>query len=93
MRFRLLLSAIAALAFLGTSVETRAADGDGVRTKTHHATRHHRRYWRGGPVGGYRYGYQHTPFTFSDANDYPGHYNNQNFWERVETQRNYPIGY
>ncbi|MGO9546380.1 MAG: hypothetical protein ACLPPF_16490 [Rhodomicrobium sp.] len=92
MRFGLLISAIAALAFLGTSVETRAADGDGARTRAHHAKRYHRRYCCG-HVGGYRYGEQHTPFTFNDANDYPGHYNNQNLWERVETQRNYPVGY
>ena len=88
---RLLISAIAVLAVFGFSVESRADEGrSGYRARSH-VTRHHRLYGR--QVGGYRYWYQHTPFTFSDANNYPGHYNNQTFWERVQTQRNYPIQY
>ena len=94
MRFRLLVVAVAVLAAFGFAAGSRAADGPaGYRAKRHHhAGRYHRRAWRG-YVGGHRYGDQHTPFTFNDANNYPGHYNNQHFWERVETQRNYPVGY
>ncbi len=92
---RLLLSAIVALAAFGTSVAANAAEptaGYHARAHRHYSARHNPRY-HGRFVGGYRYWYQTTPFTFSDAENYPGHYDNQTFWERVETQRNYPVGY
>ncbi len=89
---RLLLSSIIVLVAFGTSAESRA---DGVwprhHARAHHGARHYPRYCC--HVGGYRYWYQHTPFTFTDANNYPGYYNNQTFWERVQTQRNYPVQY
>ena len=91
---RLLLTAIIALAAFGTAVESRA-DGApaGYRAKAHRSTaRHHHRYYSR-PVGGHLYGEQHESFPYNDANNYPGHYNNQSLWERVETQRNYPVGY
>ncbi len=94
MRFRLLICAIAALAAFGFSAESRADDASaGYRAKSHHVTRHRHRLYGGRPVGGYRYWYQNEPFKFSDSNNYPGHYDNQSFWERVQTQRNYPVQY
>ncbi len=89
---RLLFSAIAALAVLGLSAEVRADDG-GYRPKHHRSARHCCRYYFGRPIGGYLFGHQHTPWTFTDADNYPGYYNNQTFWERVQTQRNYPVQY
>jgi hypothetical protein len=90
---RLLIVAIAALAAFGFSMESRADGGtEGYRAKSHHGARHHQRFY-GRQVGGYRYWYQNEPFKFSDSNNYPGHYNNQTFWERVQTQRNYPVNY
>ena len=48
-----------------------------------------------GQIGGYRYGPFPDRFEFKNgsAYNYPGHYNNQTFWERVQTQRNYPVQY
>jgi len=90
---RLLISAIATLAAFGFSVESHADEsGAGYRARSHHVARHRHRFY-GRQVGGYRYWYQNTPFTFSDANNYPGHYDNQSLWERVQTQRNYPVQY
>jgi hypothetical protein len=93
MRSRLLIGAIAALAAFGFSVESRADEGpSGYRAKSHRVTRHRERFY-GRQVGGYRYWYQNTPFSFSDSNNAPGHYENHTFWERVQTQRNYPVQY
>jgi hypothetical protein len=90
---RLLIGAIAALAAFGISVESHADDGPGgYRAKSHQGARHRHQFY-GRQVGGYRYWYQHEPFKFSDSNNYPGHYDNQTFWERVQTQRNYPVNY
>ncbi len=90
---RFLIGAIAALAAIGLPVVA-CADGytAGHRARVHHGAHHYPSY-HGRLVGGYRYWYQNAPFTFTDAQNYPGHYNNQTFWERVETQRNYPVGY
>jgi hypothetical protein len=90
---RLLISAIAALATFGFSVASHAEEGAaGYRAKSHHVT-HHRHRFYGRQVGGHRYWFQHEPFALSDSNNYPGHYGNQTFWERVQTQRNYPVQY
>jgi hypothetical protein len=95
MRLRLVLTAAAILAAFGVSAESRAADTApaGHRAKAHHGAHHGARHraWRG--VGGYRYGYQNTPSIVTGAENYPGYTNNQSLWERVETQRNYPVGY
>jgi hypothetical protein len=88
MRFRLLISALAAFGF---PAESHVGGPAGYRAKTHRGVHHYRRVCCF--VGGHRFGYQHTPFTFNDSNDYPGYYNNQTFWERVQTQRNYPVQY
>ncbi|MGO8955466.1 MAG: hypothetical protein ACLPWS_21865 [Rhodomicrobium sp.] len=93
MGFRLLLT-IAALAAFGMTVESRA-DGApaGYHSRAHrHTARHYRRYCCQ-PVGGHRYGETYSMPPMSDTNGYPGFYNNQTFWERVQTQRNYPVGY
>ncbi len=97
---RLLLSAIVALATFGLSSGSRAAEFPaGHRASAQHNARHHHRFYNRqvggyyGSIGGYRYGYENTPRVFSDAENYPGYYNNQTFWERVQTQRNYPVQY
>ncbi len=89
---RLLLSAAALAVAFAFPVESRADGTPAYHAKSHHVARHYHRFCCG-PVGGHRYWYQNDPFPYNDANDYPGHYNNQTFWERVETQRNYPVGY
>ena len=93
MSSRLLVSAMAALVAFGFSLDCSAAErAEGYRAKPHRVVRHRQRFY-GRHVGGHRYWYQNTPLTFSDSNNYPGHYNNQSFWERVQTQRNYPVQY
>jgi len=93
MRSRLLIGAIAAAVVFGLSAGSRADEHpEGYRAKSHHATRYRHRFY-GRHAGGYRYWYQNTPFTLSDSYNYPGHYNNQSLWERVQTQRNYPVQY
>jgi hypothetical protein len=51
-------------------------------------------------VGGHRFGYQHTPFLyrFQLPNQLANYHctpvcNDQTFWERVETQGQYPVRY
>jgi hypothetical protein len=48
-----------------------------------------------GQIGGHRYGPVPERYEFQNgsAYSYPGHYNNQTFWERVQTQRNFPVQY
>jgi hypothetical protein len=93
MRSRLLIGAIAAVAGFGFSLDCHAEGrAEGYRAKSHRITRHRHRFY-GHHAGGHRFGHQNAPFTFSDSNNYPGHYNNQTFWERVQTQRNYPVQY
>jgi hypothetical protein len=94
MSSRLFLSAAALLVAFAFPVKSHAADGVPAHSKWRHARHYH--YDHGyffGPPGGSRFWWQTKPFPYNDQNDYPGHYNNQTFWERVETQRNYPIGY
>ncbi len=88
---RLVLSAAVLLAAFAFTVESQAADGSAPHSKWRHAR--HYGYHHYGPVGGYRFWWQNAPFPYNDQQDYPGHYNNQTFWERVETQRNFPVGY
>lgn len=91
MSSRLLLGAAAILAAFAFPAVSQAADAGGAHAKKHHG-HHHHRYLRD-RVGGHRYWYQNKSFPFNDQNSAPGHYNNQEFWERVQTQRNYPLGY
>jgi hypothetical protein len=100
MGYRVLLCMVAAIAAFGWPVESQAADGGrpAYRSKSYRSAYRHHRFYRNydgsyGYVGGYRNFEENTPFTFSSANNYPGHYNNQTFWERVQTQRNYPVQY
>jgi hypothetical protein len=86
---RLLLGAAMMLAAFAFPVASQAADAHGAHAKKHHGAQHHRY----NHVGGHRYWYQNESFPFNPQNNAPGHYNNQTFWERVETQRNYPVGY
>ena len=48
-----------------------------------------------GQIGGYSYGPvpERNEFLKGSTYNYPGHYNNQFFWERVQTQRNFPVQY
>jgi hypothetical protein len=104
---RLLLSAALALAVLGTAAQTEAEAGyrNGRAHHRHYAPAPHSygfysfgspsEYYAHRPVGGHSYYWQHRawPFVNGAAYNYPGHYNNQTFWERVQTQANYPIQY
>ena len=88
---RLLLGAAAVLAAFAFPAASQAGDDGVAHAKKHHGY-HHQRYCCE-HVGGHRYWYQNKSFPYNDQNSAPGYYNNQYFWERVETQRNYPIGY
>jgi hypothetical protein len=102
MGFRLVLSTAAALlAIAALALESSAAEiGDGNGNR---AARRGRFYtgqygqYGGyyGQIGGHRYGTvpERNPFVNGSAYSYPGYYNNQTFWERVQTQRNYPVQY
>jgi hypothetical protein len=48
-----------------------------------------------GQIGGYSYGPvpERNEFLKGSTYNYPGYYNNQFFWERVQTQRNFPVQY
>lgn len=48
-----------------------------------------------GQIGGHSYGPVPERFEFLNGStyNYPGYYNNQFFWERVQTQRNFPVQY
>jgi hypothetical protein len=99
MMSRILFSAFLALAAFGTSVESFAGDNaQGYHRRGHHhysrGPRHHE-FYAYDPIGGYLFGWQHRPFNYQGAagNNYPGYYNNQSFWERVQTQANYPVQY
>jgi hypothetical protein len=86
---RLLLGVAVVVAAFAFPVASQAADTGGTHAKRHHGAKH----YRYGHVGGHRYWYQNEAFPFNPQNNAPGYYNNQSFWERVETQRNYPVGY
>ena len=105
---RILLSAALALAVLGTTGASQAAENGYHHRRAHHhsyAPAQHSyeffsfgypsEYYAHRPVGGHSYYWQHRawPFVNGAAYNYPGYYNNQSFWERVQTQANYPIQY
>ncbi len=87
---RLLLSAAAVLLAFALPAASRADDASGVHAKKHHYTHHYRQ--EGRMVGGHRYWYQTESFPYNDQYSAPGHYNNQSFWDRVQTGSNYPVG-
>jgi hypothetical protein len=100
MSSRILLSAIIAFAVFGSSVESQARQySRGYRPKARYnysqvPHRYGRTYTFREGVGGHRYGDQLTsPFASGSSYNYPGHYNNQTFWERVQTQAGYPVQY
>ncbi len=104
---RILLSAALAVAVLGTSVPSEAAEYGYHHRRGHNHTYapapNYYGFYSGGytsgyvhrPVGGHSYYWQHRawPFVNGAAYNYPGFYNNQSFWERVQTQANYPVQY
>ncbi len=103
---RLLLSAALALAVLGVSAPTEAstyarhhhrAYHHGYATGPHSYEFYSYDYpsWYRPHVGGHSYYWQHRawPFVNGASYNYPGFYNNQTFWERVQTQANYPVQY
>ena len=98
MGLRFVLAAAAALlaitAFAPESGAAESRKGNRHRVLKHHSQR---LYFGGyyGQIGGYLYGPlpEHGEFRNESAYNYPGHYNNQTFWERVQTQRNYPVQY
>jgi hypothetical protein len=88
---RLLLSAAAVLLAFALPATSHAADTDtGAHAKKHHYTHHYDR--DGKQVGGHRYWYQTESFPYNDQYSAPGHYNNQSFWDRVQSGSNYPVG-
>ena len=104
---RHILSAALALAVLGAAADAQAADGTRYR-RAHHRQAYAAApnsyefysfgssgYYGRRPVGGHAYYWQHRswPFVEGAAYNYPGYYNNQSFWERVQTQANYPVQY
>jgi hypothetical protein len=96
---KLLFSAVLAIAAFATSVESFAADYRHGRHAYSGYGRSHEFYLDGyghsrRHVGGHRFGHQHNPAIFGNKGyNYPGYYNNQTFWERVQTQANYPVQY
>ncbi len=105
---RILLSAALALAVLGASVPSQAAEYVYHHRRVHNHAAYAPAPWYYGfysfgypegyvhhPVGGHSYYWQHRawPFVNGAAYNYPGFYNNQTFWERVQTQANYPVQY
>lgn len=106
---RHLLSAALALAVLGAAAEAQAADNGYPHRRGHHRQAYAAAapnsyeffsfgssgYYGRRPVGGHAYYWQHRawPFVNGSAYNYPGYYNNQSFWERVQTQANFPVQY
>ena len=93
MVFRLVtVAAAAVLTMSALTVASSAADVD-------NGARHRLRYQYGGgyfgQIGGHYYGVvpERNPFKNESTYNYPGHLNNQTFWERVQTQRNFPVQY
>jgi len=103
---RIILSAALALAVLG-SMQAEAADygyrhrraqqyyDTAPRSYGFFSYGYPSEYYTRRPVGGHSYYWQHRawPFVNGAAYNYPGFYNNQTFWERVQTQANYPVQY
>lgn len=96
---RLLLSAALSVVVLGGAV---SADAAGRQRQIYAPAPYSYEFFSFGapgyihrPVGGHAYYWQHRawPFVNGAAYNYPGYYNNQTFWERVQTQANYPVQY
>ena len=105
---RILLSAALALAILGAAAQAGAAEYGSRHRRAYQDSYapapysyeffsfgSPSEYYAHRPVGGYSYYWQHRswPFVNGASYNYPGYYNNQTFWERVETQANYPVQY
>jgi hypothetical protein len=93
---RLLFSAIVSLAAFAMPVIARADGLPAEHHARHHGSHYHHHRLHGGYfgyIGGHKYGYTVPMPPFNDSENYPGWYNNQTFWERVQTQRNYPVQY
>jgi hypothetical protein len=46
------------------------------------------------PDWGFLFGPYRVPYSYNTGlYNYPGHYNNHSFWERIQTQGNYPVQY
>jgi len=93
MSFRVLLIAALALSAFEAAPSQAESSYRGVHARRHHAHAA-RRITRiyGEEVGGHRYGYEPDPYIYMNRGyNAPGFTNNQTFWERVETQPDYPI--
>ncbi|HZV22124.1 MAG TPA: hypothetical protein VE986_11335 [Hyphomicrobiales bacterium] len=102
MHLRLLFAAALALAAVASFSESRAADGyypgyrSQPRARYYHSRiprRHPRFYSYRETFIGRLFSRPERPFIGNEAYNYPGFYNNQSFWERVQTQGNYPVQY
>ena len=94
MRMSKAVGAAVALALACASVSSHAADYyQSKRSRYGRSYRLHREESFPFHIGGHLFGWQHDQRPFTSAENYPGWYNNQTFWERVETQRNYPVQY
>jgi hypothetical protein len=86
------LLAIAALTLESSAAEMRK----GIRNRFMHRAPV-QLYYGGyyGRLGGHLYGPlpERNEFLKGSTYNYPGYYNNQFFWERVQTQRNFPVQY
>jgi hypothetical protein len=98
MRFRLVFrTAAVLLAIAAFALESSAAE---MRKGNRHKAMHRppvRLFYGGyyGQIGGHSYGPvpERNEFLKGSTYNYPGYYNNQFFWERVQTQRNFPVQY
>ncbi len=83
-----------ALAFAVAFASTSSDAADYYQSKRYSRTyRLHREESFPFHIGGHLFGWQRDQRPFTSAENYPGWYNNQTFWERVQTQRNYPVQY
>jgi hypothetical protein len=85
------LLALTAFAALGSAAES--DKGNPIRPRSQPFRYQYGGYF--GQIGGHYYGTvpERLPFLNGSTYNYPGYYNNQTFWERVVTQRNYPVQY
>jgi hypothetical protein len=93
MVFRLVSVAAAAVLLMpALTMQGSAADVDGSQSPRRFRMEYGGMYGR---IGGHYYGVvpERYPFKNQSIYNYPGHLNNQTFWERVQTQRNYPVQY
>jgi hypothetical protein len=91
---KLILALAVSFAAFG-SVETFADEpGAGYRHYHRYKHSHHVVPYRGGVygIGGHRFGDQNTPYVYYN-NGYSNspYFENRTFWERVETQADYPV--